>query len=137
MFYFGSRSKSKLVGVHPDLVKVISKAIQLSEVDFSITEGVRDIERQKILVKQGFSKTMNSKHLKQTDGYSHAVDVMAVGDLDGDGVVGLGDKEHTWDKELYGKINKAVEKASQELGIKVKWGGNFKSFFDGPHFELA
>jgi peptidoglycan LD-endopeptidase CwlK len=125
MFSFGNRSKSKLVGVHPDLVKVMARAIQLTEIDFAITEGVRDIDRQQLLVKQGLSKTLNSKHLVQSDGYAHAVDVMACG-VDDD-----------WAKIYYRKINEAVQKAAKELGIVVIWGGNWPSFFDGPHFQLV
>ena len=70
---FSKRSKEKLKGVHPDLVKVVKEAIK--HVDFTVLEGVRSLERQEELVRQGKSKTMNSKHLVQIDGYAHALDI--------------------------------------------------------------
>ena len=120
MFSLGVRSRSKLKGVHPVLVKVIERAIQLSTIDFTILEGMRTIERQKILVTSGASQTMNSRHLT-----GHAVDLGA-----------WIEDEVRWDWPLYTQINDAVQKAAKEMGISVIWGGNWKSFKDGPHFEL-
>ena len=76
MAKFSNKSKEKLKGVHPDLVKVLELAITYTEQDFSITEGVRTKEQQAIYVRTGKSKSMNSKHLIQSDGYGHAVDVV-------------------------------------------------------------
>ncbi|STL62039.1 putative phage PS3 [Escherichia coli] len=59
-------------GVNPDLVKVTRRALEISEVDFGITEGLRSRYRQKQLVATGKSQTMNSRHLT-----GHAVDVVA------------------------------------------------------------
>ena len=69
MYSLGVRSKARLKGVHPDLVKVVEKAIQLTTVDFTVLEGVRDAVRQEKLVESGASQTMNSRHLT-----GHAVD---------------------------------------------------------------
>lgn len=80
---------------------------------------------------------MNSKHLLQTDGWAHAIDVVAVGDLNMDGVVDVQDRSITWDKEIYGRIAEAMYAAAKEFGVKIRWGGEFKSLFDGPHFELG
>lgn len=135
-FVLGSASKAKLVGVHPDLVKVVERAIQLSPVDFAVIEGLRTLARQQDLVRAGASKTMKSRHLT-----GHAVDLAAfVG-----GAI-------RWDWNLYTQIADAVKKASDELKIPVRWGGAWKllselkhpitsadlskSFPDGPHFEL-
>lgn len=119
-FNFGSRSRANLVGVHPDLVKVAKRAIKITEVDFTVTEGVRTKERQAALVAAGASTTMNSRHLT-----GHAIDVVAL----------IG-SEIRWDWPLYSKIAKAMKQAANELDIAIKWGGDWKSFKDGPHFEL-
>ena len=117
---FGERSEKNLVGVHPDLVKVMRLAIERTTVDFGITEGLRTKERQKELFDQKKSRTMNSRHLT-----GHAVDVMAY-------VNGKG----SWVWELYESINKAVQDAADELRVPIIWGGSWVSFRDGPHFEL-
>jgi peptidoglycan L-alanyl-D-glutamate endopeptidase CwlK len=119
-FSLSQKSKSKLVGVDPKLVKVVQRAIELTEVDFAVLEGLRDKERQAKLVAEGKSQTMNSKHLK-----GWAVDLGAYVN----GTI-------SWDKEHYFKIAKAMKQAASELKVTIRWGGEFKSFFDGPHFEL-
>ena len=121
MFILGSRSVSRLKGVHPDLVAVVNRAIKLTEVDFAVLEGLRTHTRQIELVKAGASQTMNSRHLT-----GHAVDLGAyVG-----GAV-------RWDWPLYYKIAAAMKKAAAELGVPIEWGGDWKSFKDGPHFQLS
>ena len=92
-FKLSSRSKKKLDGVHPDMVAVVERAIELTDVDFGVTYGVRTLAEQKKLVASGRSQTMKSKHLKQDDGYSHAVDVVA---YDGSDVV--------WEINVYDNI---------------------------------
>jgi peptidoglycan L-alanyl-D-glutamate endopeptidase CwlK len=120
-FTFSSRSCANLVGVHPDLVAVIARGLSLSEVDFMITEGLRDRARQVQLVNAGASQTMNSRHLT-----GHAVDVAAwVGG------------EIRWDWPLYGEIAGAVKLAADELDVPIVWGGDWRSLRDGPHFELS
>lgn len=119
-YKLGLRSKQRLKGVHPDLVKVVKRAIEISEVDFTVLEGLRSVDRQRKLVDKGASTTMNSRHLT-----GHAVDLGAwVG-----GTV-------RWDWPLYHKIGAAMKQAADELGVKIVWGGDWKSFPDGPHFQL-
>ena len=141
MFKFGRSSRLNLMGVHPDLVLVMSRALLYSTHDFKITEGLRDIERQRYLVETGKSHTMNSMHLLQADGYGHAVDVMPVGDLDGDGDVDAHDKKITWTRPFFEAINVAVQRAAGELGVQVLWGGVWRKHFGGkgdcPHFQLT
>lgn len=132
----GARSLRVLAGVHPDLVRVVALGLEYSPFDFSVSEGLRTIERQRELVALGFSKTHQSKHLRQEDGFAHAVDLVAVGDLNADGVVDAQDKKLTWDREVYHGISLAIKLAAEDLGVRIRWGGEFKSFFDGPHFEL-
>lgn len=119
-FKLSKRSLERLQGVHPDLVEVVKLAITLTEVDFGVTEGLRNIDRQRELVAKGASKTMNSWHLT-----GHAVDLVAY--------VG---SEVRWDWPLYHKIAEAMKRASKALGVPIVWGGDWKSFKDGPHFEL-
>ena len=143
-FVFSERSRSKLENVHPDLVLVVSRALAYSEIDFAITEGMRSYVRQIKLIEMGRSWTEHSKHLRQSDGYSHAIDVMAVGDLDGDGDIDTTDRNMTWSRSNYLMINDAFKRASSELGIAIRWGGDWdcdgdtgdQAHFDGPHFEL-
>ena len=120
MYKLGPRSQMKLKNLHPDLVKVVQHAIELSEVDFTVLEGLRCIERQRELVKAGASQTMNSRHL---DG--HAVDLGAW--VDG---------QVDWSWPLYSKIATAMKTGAQELNIPIEWGGDWKKFKDGPHFQL-
>ena len=152
-FKLSSRSKKKLDGVHPDMVAVVERAIELTDVDFGVTYGDRTLAEQKRLVASGRSQTMKSKHLIQDSGYSHAVDVVA---YDGKDVV--------WEINVYDNICDAFKQAAIEKGVAVKWGaawseGDIRSykgtaefhmnryidlrrsqgrrpFIDGPHFEL-
>lgn len=62
-FIFGKASESNLIGVHPDLVKVVRRALEITPIDFKVIEGCRTVERQRELVKDGASQTMNSRHL--------------------------------------------------------------------------
>lgn len=120
MYSLGVRSKARLKGVHPDLVKVVEKAIQLTTVDFTVLEGVRDAVRQKKLVESGASQTLNSRHLT-----GHAVDLGA-----------WVDDQVDWSWPLYHKINAAMQEASKLVNVPIEWGGNWRTFKDGPHFQL-
>lgn len=120
MFKLSQKSIDKLKGVNIDLVSVVHRALELSDIDFAVTEGLRTKERQAELVKAGASKTMNSRHIT-----GHAVDLAAI--VDG---------SVRWDWPLYEKIAKAMKQAAYELNIKIEWGGDWKSFKDGPHFQI-
>ena len=136
-FVFGAQSRLAMVGVHPDLIRVAYLGLRYSVYDFAVTEGVRGERRQRELVARGWSRTVASKHLLHEDGYGHAIDVVAVGDLTGDGVTDAQDTARRWDPAVYTAIAVAMKAAADELGVKIRWGGDFKTFFDGPHFELA
>ena len=120
MFRLGTRSRARLIDVHPDLVRVVERAIQITPVDFTVLEGRRTPDRQAQLVTAGASQTMNSRHLT-----GHAVDLGAW--IDG---------EVRWDWPLYYKIADAMKKAAHELDVKIVCGVDWKKFPDGPHHEL-
>ena len=120
MFKLSARSLSRLEGVHPDLVKVVHRAIQNSTVDFAVLEGLRTPERQQQLVKAGASLTLKSRHLT-----GHAVDLGAI--VDG---------KIRWDWPLYYKIAEAMKDAARDLKVSITWGGDWTMFKDGPHYEL-
>lgn len=119
-FKFGERSEARLVGVHPDLVKVVRRALQISKVDFAVVEGVRNKERQAELVKSGASQTMNSRHLT-----GHAIDLAPV--------VG---NQVRWDWPLFFPLAEAMKAAAAEANIPIEWGGDWRKFKDGPHWQL-
>lgn len=140
-FVLGKRSLDNLKGVHADLVKVVKRAIEITDIDFSVIEGVRTQARQRELLKKGATKTMNSRHLT-----GHAVDI-----------VPLVDGKVSWDFNYYYPLAKAMAQAATELGVSIRWGGAWtritgKSgtpqewvkayragggrFLDGPHFEI-
>jgi peptidoglycan L-alanyl-D-glutamate endopeptidase CwlK len=119
-FALGQRSKDRLTGVHPDLVKVIEEAIKESPLDFSITEGLRTKERQKALFDAGKSQTMNSRHIT-----GKAVDIAVIKD-----------GEVTWDFKHYQTVADHIEKIAKDMKIDLVWGGDWQSFRDGPHYEL-
>lgn len=120
MFKLSKKSLAKLSEVNPDLQKLVKNAIGLSTIDFGISEGMRTKERQQILYDTGKSQTMNSRHLT-----GHAVDVYAWKD----GAV-------SWEFEDYETINVAFSQAAKLTNTPFVWGGSWKSFKDGPHFEL-
>jgi peptidoglycan L-alanyl-D-glutamate endopeptidase CwlK len=120
LYSLSQRSLERLSGVHPDLVCIVRRAILVSEVDFAVLEGVRSLERQKELVSSGASTTLRSRHLT-----GHAVDLGAwvAGGI-------------RWDWPLYHKIAAAMQTSALREKIDIKWGGNWKAFPDGPHFQL-
>lgn len=115
-----ARSRKRLEGVHPDLVKVIEAADEMTPLEFVVTEGVRTLARQQQLVAAGASKTLKSRHLT-----GHAVDLAV-----------KVSSEIRWDWPLYGRLAAVVKEAAAKLKIPVEWGGDWRSFKDGPHFQL-
>jgi peptidoglycan L-alanyl-D-glutamate endopeptidase CwlK len=117
---FSARSEKNLVGVHPDLVRVMRRALEIAPVDFMVIEGLRTVERQRQLVAKGASQTMRSRHLT-----GHAVDIAPV--------VGGAIR---WDWPLYDRLAVAVKQAAREVSVPVEWGGDWTTFKDGPHWQL-
>jgi peptidoglycan L-alanyl-D-glutamate endopeptidase CwlK len=152
-FSLSNRSLDKLEGVHPNLVAVVKRAIEVTDVDFGVTYGVRTLQEQEELYNSGRSQTMKSKHLIQEDGYSHAVDLVAYFGSD-----------VSWELNVYDNICDAMAIAAEELEVPIKWGAAWsegdirfyedtaedamnayidlrrsqgrRPFLDGPHFEM-
>ena len=120
-FRFSSRSLRNMEGVHPDLVAVAHRALEITEIDFLVTEGLRTREKQIELVRAGASRTTRSRHLT-----GHAIDIAAW--------VAGGVR---WDWPLYEELSRAFKQAAAELKVPIVWGGDWKSFRDGPHYELS
>ena len=119
-YRLSDQSLGKLIGTHPDLINVTKAAILVTKVDFVVLEGKRSIERQRILVEQGASQTMNSRHIT-----GHAVDLgaWAAGQVD-------------WSWPLYKELARAMKTSANALNIQIEWGGDWRTFKDGPHFQL-
>jgi peptidoglycan L-alanyl-D-glutamate endopeptidase CwlK len=153
-FVLGRRSLAELEGVHPALVAVVRRAITLSPQDFAVHDGLRTRAEQEEYLRRGVSQTMASKHLPQTDGHGHAVDL-----------VPLINGKLRWEWPPIYEIAAAVKQAAALERVAIRWGGcwrdlagiepgpvamreaveNYgaarrqqgrKAFTDGPHFEL-
>lgn len=129
-FIFSQRSKNKLIGVNPLLVKIAYRALEISTADFAVIEGVRTLEKQKENVKKGVSKTLNSRHLT-----GDAIDILPSAIKPG----------MDWKPEYFDPVLNAIKQAGDELGIKLRFGKNWKSdpslpvetrFPDYPHIEI-
>ena len=148
-FKLSQRSLDRLDGVDSDLVAVVKRAIELTDVDFGVTEGLRSEETQRKYVQSGKSQTMKSKHLE-----GKAVDLVAYVD----GAV-------TWELNVYDNIADAMKEAAKELGVSIRWGAAWhinnicdfdgtmydammeyidkrrsegkRPFIDAPHFEMT
>lgn len=117
---FSPRSESRLNSCHEDLQRLFYEVIK--EFDCSILCGYRDSRAQHEAYIKGYSRVdyPDSKHNKFP---SRAVDV-APYPID-------------WnDLEAFNKLAQVVKQKAQELGIEVKWGAEFKTFEDYPHWEL-
>ena len=116
----GPRSLSRLQDVHPDLVRVVKRAAAMSDLDFTVLEGRRTLARQQVLFKNKATKTMNSRHLT-----GHAVDLAPM----------LGDSV-SYDWPLYHRLAKIIKAAAAVENVPLNWGGDWRTFRDGPHWEL-
>lgn len=124
-YVLGRRSLARLEGVHPDLVRVIKRAITITPIDFTVLEGARTVARQRKLVAQGASRTMNSRHIPGRDGFAKAVDIAPLyrGNV-------------SWHWPHYYPLAEAVKEAARLEGVPVEWGGDWRTFKDGPHWQL-
>lgn len=115
-----AREKVYLDGVHQDLVKIILQLKRISVIPYWIVEGRRSYERQKMLYAMGATKTLKSRHLT-----GHAVDI-----------VPLIDGQISWHWPHYYPLAAAIKRAAADISVPIEWGGDWKSFPDGPHWQL-
>lgn len=152
-FVLGKSSIQLLAGLMPEMVQIVKRAIQLTTQDFAVYETLRSPMRQQEMVAKGTSKTLKSKHLRQADGFAHAMDL-----------VPWINNALAWDWDGCYKIALAVDLAATEPGFtdNIRWGGAWDrvlsdfggnvdaykkevelyrsrhpgpDFIDGPHFE--
>lgn len=140
MYKFSARSLDNLVGVHPDLQDVVHMTMSMQIMDFSVVEGVRTKERQKQLYDAGKSKTLRSKHLIQSDGYSHAVDLYPY-PISMQAVNAGNVKEITRFGVLAGIMLTCAKISGVKLINGMDWDGDGETldhtFFDAPHFQIS
>ena len=132
-----SRSLANLQGVHPQLVDVVQRAIQITAQDFAVLQSVRTQAEQADKYAQGRTKpgpvvtwTLHSKHIPGADGYSHAVDIVPY--------------PVDWNTPAkFDAVAKAMLTAADQLGYVIRWGADWdrdgkpreKGETDSPHFE--
>lgn len=121
IFKLSAISESRLAGVHPDLVRVVHKAIAITRTDFGVACGLRTLKEQKYLYSIGKTRTMHSRHLS-----GHAVDLCPV----------YGGKWNWDDPDMFEAVAEWVKKAAGMENVPVEWGGDWTSFTDMPHFQL-
>lgn len=137
MYNLSARSLNTMVGVNPDLVKVIKEAIATSPYDFMITQGLRTAKYQNQLYQQGRTqrglKVTNadgyikkSNHQMKVDGLGYAIDFAVLDKATID-----------WDTESkYEAVARHILETGHKLGINLEWGGSWK-FKDNPHIQIA
>jgi len=125
MFQFSIKSLNNMTGVHPDMIRVLDRGIEITPYDFGISEGLRTIEKQRENVQNGKSETMDSKHLPQADGFGHAVDIFV-----------LVNGKVTWNHKYYRKVAQALFTAAIEEGVQIEVGALWQEFIDSPHVQL-
>lgn len=120
MYSLSEKSINKLEGVNSSLVQVVTRAIEITTIDFGVTEGLRTVERQRELFDAGKSQTIKSKHI-----VGRAVDLVA-----------MPNGRISWEWKYYIHIATAMKQAAKELGVDIEWGGDWTSIKDGVHFQL-
>ena len=128
MYKFSAKSLSKLNNskVQPKIKILMYETIKTTPIDFTIIETVRTIEQQKINVAKGVSKTMNSKHIpsKTKSGYCEAVDIVPY-PIDWKNI------------KRFILLSQHVKDTARRLGIKIEYGGDWKTLKDYPHYQLV
>lgn len=119
------KDEDRLKRAHPDLVKIVRRAAKITKVPFTILQSDRTLEQQRENVRKGVSQTMKSRHLISSDGFVRAVDIAP-----------LDDKGASFAWPLYHKLAPIMKQAAKDVKVPVEWGGDWKSFKDGPHWQL-
>ena len=148
-YVLSDASVEKMKGVHPKLIELMKKAISNSPYDFKIVQGLRTAEYQNELYQQGRTKpgkivtkldgyNRKSNHQAKADGYGHAVDIAVCGHYDQNGNY----VKYTTDAEMFDnrklvEISRHVKAVAKEMGMEIVWGGDWKTLYDTPHYELV
>lgn len=148
-YVLSEASIEKMKGVHPKLIELMKKAISDSPYDFKIVQGLRTAEYQNSLYQQGRTRpgkivtkldgyNRKSNHQAKADGYGHAVDIAVCGYYDGNGnyVKSTTDAEMFDNRKLV-EISRHVKAVAKEMGMEIVWGGDWKTLYDTPHYELV
>ena len=121
-------SLARLEGIHPDLRRVMDRVLHEAPFPVRVIDGIRTVARQKELVRIGASRTMRSRHLT-----GHAVDIVPLVDIDRDGRL---ETEELFNWPLIKKLAPVVKAAAKAEGVPIEWGGDWRTFPDGPHWQL-
>lgn len=137
VYRFAEKSEDRLKTLHPAMVRVVRRALSFQVMDFTVLETLRDQARQELMVKNGASKTMDSRHLTNADGLAEAVDLLPypynVNGID------------VWqDKQRFAVLAGLMYAAAALENVPIRWGGDWdfdgnnadSTFHDMPHFEL-
>lgn len=125
-YVFSEASEENLKLVHPELVKVLRYALEISPIDFGISCGVRDYEDQVKRVADGDSETLDSYHLIQKKtGYSHAVDIMV-----------FPNGKLSWEPIDFSPVLQAIMESAILFGVQIEFGAFWQSLVDCPHIQL-
>lgn len=148
-YVLSDASIEKMKGVHPKLIDLMKKAISNSPYDFKIVQGLRTAEYQNELYQQGRTRpgkivtkldgyNKKSNHQAKADGYGRAVDIAVCGHYDQNGnyVKCTTDAEMFDNKKLV-EISRHVKAVAKEMGLDIVWGGDWKTLYDTPHYELV
>ena len=125
--HLDDKTKQRLLQVHPDLRRVFVELANDPTVEvviggkWRVTSGLRTIDEQRQLVLKGASRTLRSRHLE-----GHAVDLAIL--VDGQAV---------WDVPRYARLNERVQAAARAVEVPITWGGTWKTFVDGVHWEIS
>ena len=125
-FKFSQKSLEKLASVDVKLQKLANEVLKISPFDFAITEGFRDRATQNKYFCEGKSKCDGINTLsKHQQGL--AIDIMVYDE----------NAKGTWQEKYYYQVAGIFKAVAKQMNINIRWGGDFKSILDMPHFELS
>ncbi len=163
MYKLGNTSKERLATGRKEIVMVVERAIEITELDFTVLEVFRDQERQFKLWQKKASKLNGAER----GSYIHEYPGTGMSYHQLRAAVDLGaliDNRISWDFGPYYDVARSMQTASKELNIPIIWGSIWdrnlddlssnleyevaeytkrrtklgkKVFLDGPHFQLA
>lgn len=143
-YVLSKRSLASLEGVDARLVSVAKRAIQITKQDFVIIEGLRT--REQMMINYGKGRTaaqlavhgIPASYAKPNEAkVTWLNDPFASNHASGKAVDVVPYPVDWNDISKFRTIYEAFQKAADELGVKIKWGGHFQKNKDYPHIELT